>query len=77
MAEPNAPLASLDGLAALSIPVGRSLGVRITPLQTPQPLLNRIQGIPACEAGILPQTNHVSQCMCLDPAQRMSPAYKP
>jgi hypothetical protein len=77
MAEPNAVRASFDGLAPLSIPAWRSLGVRITPLQRSQPLLKQVYGISACEAGLLPETDRISRYMCLDPAQRMSAAYSP
>lgn len=77
MGEPGQVLASFDPAAPLSIPTGKKLGVRITPLQGAAPLLNRVCGLSACEATPLAEVTQVSQCLCLDPAQRMSSVYAP
>jgi hypothetical protein len=77
MADPNISAACFDGSEPLSIPAGRTLSVRITPLQSVQTLQGRVFGLSAREASVLAETDQINQTMCLDPARRMSPAHCP
>lgn len=77
MSEPTTPWIALDESEPLPIPAGKKLAVRITPLQSVQSLPGRVYGVSASEACPLGQTDQIGPHLCLDPAQRMSPAYCP
>jgi len=77
MADPDTSLACFDGLGPLSIPAGRTLGVRITPLQSVQSLQGRVFGLSARTASVLAETDQLNKTMCLNPAQRKSQAHCP
>lgn len=77
MSDPVSPPSVADIREPLRLPQGKTLGVRIIPLQGLQALPGRVGGICAGEATPLAQTAQASQYLCLDPAVRIGPAYRP